>query len=349
VGPDNNVATFIGFGYTGTAHYRAAMPAGALREGLFIRDDQSLEVKREIGIRNAPVIVYSQPWLDFQLAECAQILDGGGKLIIDVDDDLRACLGKDDLQAEIDEDRVKVWEAALKAATLVTCSTQYIADSLTKRLGVPTMVCPNAIDLDRFNIQKFPRNKQATVIGWAGGFGHTEALQRIAPAINKVLHERPDTIFVSIGACGPDTLASSLLDRKLVEAGRVADAAFGTLYQYPVMLSQFHIGLAPAVDNDFYRGKSDIRLLELAASYVYPIGQGPTYDELYHQPGPIGSYLTAEADPDAWADTIMSIIANPKERYMAGKRARKYIAAQRTVANTVDAWRAAIDRALEEA
>lgn len=343
--PDiNNVATFCGFG-TGSAHYRCAMPARALGEGLFVRDDKTLEITREIGTRNAAAVIYSQPWLDFQIAECAQVIKGGGKLIVDCDDDLRAAMGKTDLPASLTEDRVKLWEQLLQQAHLVTCSTQHIADTLTKRLGVKTMVCPNAIDLDRFNIEKLPRNKESVVIGWSGGAGHLEAFERIAPAINKVLDARDDVLFVSLGNPAPDVLPSSLLDPKHVENNRVADAGWQKLYAYPAIMSQFHIGLAPAVDNDFYRGKSDIRFLEYAASYVYTIGQQPTYDI------PVGGgvELRADAATDDWVEAIMQVIANPKERYVAGKRARKYVKDHRGPASLIAPWRAAIDYALEQA
>lgn len=338
-----NNATFIGFGFAGVAHYRCAMPASALGQGLFIRDDKTLAVKRAVGTIEAPVIIYSQPFNDFQLGECAEILANGGKLIIDVDDDLRSILGKTDLLLEMDEDRVKLWEGALKAATLVTCSTQYIADSLRKRLGVNTMVCPNAIDLERFNIAKFPRNKKRTILGWSGGAGHLEALERIAPAIEAVMDEREDVGFVSIGEPAPGVKASSLLG-KHAGSDRVYDAGFGALYEYPVMMSQFHIGLAPAVDNEFYRGKSDIRFLEQSAAYVYTIGQLPTYKHIMEG---CGWYLTADATVDEWREALMHAISDPKLRYQSGLRARKHIAANRTMQQTAPAWQAAIDRALE--
>lgn len=341
-----NRATFIGFGYAGVAHYRAAMPASALGEGLFIRDDRTLAVKKVVGETSAPVIVYNNPYLDFQLAECAEILQNGGRLIVDCDDDLRACMDNPHLLSpeRFTEERVAAWESCLKAATLVTTSTEHIADSLRKRLGVECMVCPNAIDLDRFNIQKHPRAKTATVIGWSGGAGHLDAIERVVPALEKVLAERKDIVFAMIGEPAPGVGVEKLLPNAAASK-QAFDFGFGGLYEYPQVLCQFHIGLAPAVDNEFYRGKSDIRFLEYAASYVYPIAQQPTYEI------PVGGgiELRAEAEAIDWQEAIMQAIADPKGRYQTGLRARKHVAAKRTIANTRDAWKAAIDRALEEA
>lgn len=344
----DNQATFISFGKSGVAHYRAAMPAAATESGLFIRDDRTLQPIKLVGTVEAPVIVYSQPFLDFQIRECEQIIEGGGRLIVDIDDDLRGMLGKDDLMAEFDEGVVERQERLMQKASLVTCSTQYIADGLRKRLGVETMVCPNAIDLDRFNVRKLPRNKEVTVIGWAGGVGHYEAFSRIAPAIISVLDARDDVAFVSLGTPKPETLASSLLG-KHSDSPRVADAGFLGLYEYPSIMCGFHIGLCPAVDNDFYRGKSDNKFLEHAASYVATIGQEPTYSSIKTGDGETGILLPADASVGDWRDCIMELIGDPKRRYQMTKRARKYAASERTIEQTAPLWRAAIDRALEKA
>lgn len=345
IGPQNNDATFIGFGRSGVAHYRCAMPARELGAGLFIRDDKTLAPIRELGIRNAPVVIYSMPWQDFQIAECLQILEGGGKLIIDCDDYLRGCIGKTDLMVEFDEERVSKHEEILKRAHLVTCSTQWLADKLEAELGVETMVCPNGVDLDRFNLRKMPRNKEATILAWSGGAGHLDAFKQIAPAIDRVMDERPKVAFVSVGAPAPEVAPSSLL--KHAGSDRVADAGFHPIYDHATIMCQFHIGLAPAVDNDFYRAKSPIRYLEQAAAYVATIGQHPTYELLNETLKTGGSFLTAQASTDAWVESILSLVDNPKERYLMTKRAHKFVRENHSIAQTAPKWRAAIDRALE--
>lgn len=337
----NNVATFVSWGFTGTSHYRSASVARALGEGLFVRDDHDLKVIIDIGIRNAPVMVMTNPWQAFQIRECEMILEAGGRLIIDVDDDLRAVMGKTDLLADFDEDTVKRWEENLTKATLVTTSTQWIADRLTRDLGIECVVCPNGIDLDRFNVRKFPRPKEATVIGWSGGVGHLDALKQIAPAINRVMDARPNTVFVSLGAPAPEVLPSSLLDQK--HDKRFHDAGFLPLYQHAVAMCQFHIGLAPAMDTDFYRSKSPIRAFEQAAAYTSTISQSPTYDGLKLE----RTHLPVDADTDAWVDAILDLVDNPKERYMRTKRAYRELKNNYTTQHTLDAWRTAIQKALD--
>lgn len=344
----DNKATFVVFGAGGVGHHRGAMPASATNSGLYVRHDRTLQPLKMIGTLEAPVIVYNNPFLSFQIEECEQVIAGGGQLIIDIDDDLRALLGKDDLMAEFDEAAVIRQEQLMQAASLVTCSTQHIADTLRKRLGVETMVCPNAIDLERFNVRKFPRNKEVTVIGWAGGVGHMEAFESIVPAIVSVLDARDDVAFVGLGSPKPNVLPSSLLG-KHADSPRVADAGFLGLYEYPAIMCGFHIGLCPAIDNEFYKGKSDNKFLEQAASYVATIGQEPTYNAIENGREETGILLPAGASPDEWRDCIMELIGDPKRRYTMTRRARKYVAQNRTLTQTAPMWQAAIDRALEKA
>lgn len=337
----NNVATFIGFGFSGVAHYRCAVPSQALGQGLYLRDDKTLEPLKDIGITNAPVVIYSMPFMDFQIKECHDILNGGGRLIIDVDDYLRGTIGKTDLLGTWTEEMVAQHEEILQQAHLVTCSTQWIADTLTRDLGVETMVCPNGIDLERFNVQKFPRPKDATIIGWSGGVGHLDALKKIAPAINRVMDERPNTIFVSLGSPSPEVFPSSLLDEKFDK--RMHDTGFIGLYQHPVAMAQFHIGLAPSMPNDFYRSKSQIRVHEQAAAYVATIAQEPTYKG--EIPGQ--KRLGVDATTDDWVAAILGYVDDPKLRYTDTKKARKYVKDHHSIDVTKKAWQAAIDRALE--
>lgn len=345
-GPTDNKATFIAWGLGGVGHYRGALPARYTNSGLFLRHDRTLEVIKDIGVRNAPVMIVNNPWLDFQIAECLEIIKGGGKLIIDVDDLLRSCIGKEDMLAQFTEEVVDKHEALLKEAHLVSCSTQHIADDLKNRLGVRTHVCPNGIDLERFNVRKFPRNKQATIVGWAGSGGHLEALQRVAPAIERVMDAKSDVAFVSLGAPSVNLVPSSLLG-KYAESERVGDAGWHGLYDYPTIMSQFHIGLAPAVDNGFYRSKSPLRFLEHAAGYVATVAQSPTYDSVLKDRPDLGILLPADATEDDWYNAIIDLVNDRKARYLMTKRAHAYVKQNHSIEQTKAAWLAAIDIALE--
>lgn len=337
----DNVATFIGFGRAGVAHYRSVAPAKYTQQGLFVRDDKNLAPLASVGITNAPVMVYSMPWMDFQIRECEEILDGGGKLIVDVDDYLRGIIGKTDLLGQWDEDAVNKHEEILKRATLVTCSTKWIADTLTRELGVDTMVTPNGIDMDRFNVRKFPRPKDAVAIGWSGGAGHLDAFKSIAPAINRVMDERPNTIFLSIGAPAPEVLPSSLLDQK--HEARFYDAGWLPMEDHAVSMCMFHIGLAPSQPNDFYRSKSPIRVLEQGAAMVSTVAQDPTYSGL----GLDIDMLPADADTDDWVTAILNLVDDRKARYARTKRVHKQIKEKYSMEVAAQAWQAAIDKALE--
>ena len=329
-------ACFVGFGPTGVQHYRSSMPAAALGASQFIRNHQDLSVISKIGVMEEPVLIYSMPFEDFQLAECAQVLEAGQKLIVDVDDYLRSLIGKDDIVQSnpFTLESVGRHEEVLKKATLVTTSNEWLANKLRDTLGVECVFCPNALDMDRFNIRRLPRRKDLTVVGWSGAAGHADALlQTIIPAMSEVLDARDDVLFCLIGdpvAGGKDV--AELFNEDARE--RVHTIPFSPLYKHAGVISQFHITLAPTLDNDFYRAKSDIRYLEASGAYSAVVASETTYGpEIRHASKLMGqpAGVVVDADPDAWVSAIMGLIADPKGRDRMSRVARKYVNQYRTM------------------
>lgn len=293
-------ALFVNFDSNGVTYLRSLIPAQAMRASLWVRDGAGLRPRLQIGRMDQPVVVYQMPREPFMFEEVAELLSKGVKVIADVDDLLVSFIGKPDHPnaEKYTEQYIADHEEAILACDLVTCSTQFIADYYAAK-GARTMVIPNALSLDRWDglrhankprlelvtsdFQKlFPSAKSrqaakdadAVYIGFACSVGHDEAFKAIAPTISRVIRENPNARFVSIGWPMLDKM-----DPDVIKTGRCGYMNFVPFPELPKILTQLHISLAPTLDDDFYRSKSDLRVLEAWASGSVVVGGRPTYGE----------------------------------------------------------------------
>lgn len=116
-------------------------------------------------------------------------------------------------------------------------------------------VIPNAIDFDIWDNLKKPKKNKKLRIGWEGGPMHTENLSLLKEIVPTILAKH-DVEFHFFGLC-PDFLRGD-----------------GVIFHPPVHFKKyietinslnFDIVLAPMVDSEFNRCKSNIRVLEAGA------------------------------------------------------------------------------------
>jgi hypothetical protein len=162
----------------------------------------------------------------------------------------------------------------MSACDGIICSTPFLAEKY-KEYG-PTWVCRNGIDLQRYQYTRMPHNEFR--FGWAGapGVGHREAMEPWMDAIRMVLREVPDSRFYSVGE-------PFALDLKSEFGDRAVAIPWVLLEVFPMTLLNFDVGLAPALDTDFWRGKSDLRWLEYSAMGVVTIADGNLYPDAEFQ------------------------------------------------------------------
>jgi hypothetical protein len=103
--------------------------------------------------------------------------------------------------------------------------------------------------------------------------------------------------------------------------------------QYPALMDDMDIGIAPIAHNDFNRGKSDLKYLEYTMAGVLPIVQkfGP-YMHL-----PKSSCVHADT-VEEWADAIEFYVNNPRHRRNEYQKAMSYVINQRTIYNNAGRW-----------
>jgi glycosyltransferase involved in cell wall biosynthesis len=198
------------------------------------------------------------------------------------------------------------YEGLIAEADAITTPSPVLAKKIKKLHPKKKIyIVPNAIDFDDY--KERPHENKPLTIGYMGAASHWKDLQLIIPVIN-ALHEKYDFNFKIYGMTGEPLeaviyYASMFLQqgtRPEVEEYNKEVVAVGDMLNkfgvehipfyppvlHPTILSKvdFDIGLAPLEDNEFNRGKSNIKFYEYAAvgtctlaSDVEPYKQEVTY------------------------------------------------------------------------
>lgn len=263
---------------SGGAHYRAALPAYLLGAGLLARDAK-LNVVKDTPPLDADVYIVALPRYDHQAEEQRARQSEGAKLLVDIDDDLTAIAAKTvDHEAAhtFTPEMLEIHDKCIREADGVTVSTPHLAHLVADRHDVhPSriFVCPNGVDLPRFagggDVQAQPP-PNSIVIGWSGSTGHGDALASIADELNACMEKHPRAFFVSIGHAAADLIE---------DQDRCAHVPWQSMKNHAAVLRSFDINIGPALDDAFYRAKSDLRFLEAAAAGTVFLGSRVTYGD----------------------------------------------------------------------
>lgn len=171
---------------------------------------------------------------------------------------------------------------------------------------------PNSIDFgerDRVYNMKFAKSKifkkkkNEIRIGWTGSAAHWENLKHIESAVIEILKEYPNTTFMYSGLFG------DLFQEKSIRE-RVVPVRWSNLKNWAKFNREvnFDIALAPLMDNDFNRAKSNLRILEYASAR-YPVIASPIEPYLGFE----DEILYAKEDFD-WYDKIKTLIEDEDVR-----------------------------------
>jgi hypothetical protein len=112
-------------------------------------------------------------------------------------------------------------------------------------------------------------------VGWWGIYNHWDDWRDVAPAIEPVLADRPETRLLLMGMPELAQLFPRLQAQgQLVTAPFVAAEELGP---YRAMLKSLDVALAPTCAHPFNEAKSDLKLLQYGAAGVAAIASRTTY------------------------------------------------------------------------
>jgi len=139
----------------------------------------------------------------------------------------------------------------------VIVSTPYLKEQYSNR-NANIFVVPNSIDFKAWDSARIRKGSDRIRIGWIGGGTHGPDLDVVLPVIEELINENPKVWFYCIHGATPAVkkMAHTYWTHK-----------WSKINLYPKFMSsfKFDIGIAPLVDNNFNRGKSNLRWLEYSA------------------------------------------------------------------------------------
>lgn len=327
---------FLGWGDAdGVTHYRTILPATTLGCDWGVIDMNGKIVLSSGTETKHDVIVVQNAWNDWQLKHVMNMKKMGAKVILNVDDWVKS-IGKMKTSHGFADyfNSKKVLDNHYKLMRIVDgvlVSTEWLA--VRCRMMNPNVaVARNMLDLERYERVGEPVRDSGTVIGWAGGTGHREALRGVLDPLTDVLVENEDVHFAMLGDDMSGMFGKELRDR-------VHHLPWSPLQIYPELMSAFDMVIAPAQENDFYRAKSQLRFYEACAMALPTVG-APMYDEIVqHDTG-----FIADGD-DEWYRHLTYLVRNHEVRRNMGKAARLYVQNEvGTGSKRADEWTEAINK-----
>jgi glycosyltransferase involved in cell wall biosynthesis len=329
---------FLSRGSNAVSWYRSALPALALGCDWACYDGNEPPHTRLVwGRTEAPltfadvasydVVVLQQPRGAAWQKAIRAWQDKGIVVLFEVDDWIRSVRKMDDhaFAKNFDRKVIEEIELCMRAADGVICSTPWLAERYAS-VNPNTHVCRNGIDLKRYALT-LPEREHAT-IGWAGATGHANGMRPWLGQVAAVMRARPDTHFVSIGGQG---FADAL--RAEFGSARCLDVPWAPFDVYPAAMTHMNVALAPAGQNNFFRGKSDLRWLEAGALGIPLVADPMVYPEIEH--GVTGFHAHS---PEEVRELLLTLVDDPDLRARVGAAAKAYVSEHRSAQVAARQW-----------
>lgn len=223
-------------------------------------------------------------------------------LVVDTDDAFHD-IDRSHPEYDLQKQRTEAFDYLISHASQIWVSTQRLAKHFKKKSKNPIMIVPNSLDKRLWHLDNTQvSNDRPLQILYMGTGSHDADFELIRPTLQQL---KPGSFELTmIGAISKPINESWLK--------RVPQPPFmGSLYLkfVPWFLKQgpFDVGIAPLVDNDFNRSKSDIKCLDYLASGLLPVVSDI---EAYATPD-LGPYIIRVKNSGfAWQKALSDLSAN---------------------------------------
>jgi len=195
----------------------------------------------------------------------------GKKIVCDFDDFIIANKSNPNKKLHEVSQFPEISRILLKISDMVTVTTEYLAKQY-KKYNNNVVVLPNYMDLERWDQPKKKNESDTLRIGWAGSLTHLEDIKMVERPLKQILEEFYNVQLVLVGD----------VRFKEMFKGYNVEVMLGVPFEYwPDKLNnlQLDIGIAPLVDNEFNRGKSNIKWQEYSISKVPGIFSPTVYEQ----------------------------------------------------------------------
>jgi polysaccharide biosynthesis protein PslH len=206
------------------------------------------------------------------------------------------------------------------AQVLVTSPTDKSALEELAGTSLPHLqVVPNGVDLDYFSPNG--RHREATTIAFSGKMSYhanvTAALHLVNDIMPKVWAQRPEVKVVIVGK-DPAPEICALVNKPQDPSGQQQVVVTGTVADIRPYLHQSAVAVAPVP----YGAGIQNKVLEAMACGSAVVASPQACSALGVQPG--RDLLVADT-PDAFANSILALLAQPVQQQSLGFSARSYV------------------------
>ncbi len=337
---------------------RLGVPAGALRQlGYKVHLFHGFA---QTHLKDHDLAVFCRPFDRDAARAIAAYVRAGIPVIVDIDDLFHAIPPHSPAYERVGPGNpaaLKLLEQSIAAADRVTVATPGLAEAyrpLARSIAVLpsawsraqweqggislTPALPHGEGGSRGAIHCAPSpapHPPAVVLGWAGTPTHRVDVQEMRAGVLRALEQRPQARLVIIGDPGVYQVFKTLPAAQCTYRPGVP---FG---QYPKLLAEFDVLLAPLEDNTFNRAKSDLKLLEAGICGI-PWVASPL--PAYRDWGVGGVFA---ATPEEWEQALLCLIDDAELRRRLGAEGRAQ-AETREISHIVRLWEALIEEVIGE-
>lgn len=208
------------------------------------------------------------------------------------------------------------YKNVISASTVVTVSTQYLADRIKSWVRCPIHILENTVDVTRFNVKEHSASTTPT-LGWVGATSHRSGDLEILRGIVNPLVVGGEYKMQHSGhyAHAPSFASKVGLHDDQVLVLPAVDAV-----HYPELLTM-DVGIAPLRDTPFNHAKSDIKLLEYSASGIPWVGSALSSYEGLRKSWGIGR---TASKPSQWLKHLRDL-KDPVRRAEEGEALREAV------------------------
>lgn len=171
------------------------------------------------------------------------------------------------------------------------------------------------------------RKHKGIRLGWIGGRAHFDDLMMVAPMLRSILEKRDDVTLVLINSAIRESCKSMgrVYPFEGLKNVHYADRSV-PINRYAAFAASFgfDVGLAPLIDCNFNRSKSNLRWLEYSALGIPTIATDISHFSQSITPFEDG-LLVKDNDLDKWKEYIELLIADKNLREAIGHRAHKRV------------------------
>jgi glycosyltransferase involved in cell wall biosynthesis len=341
---------YAGLGYSRSSWYRCVLPA------MYSGQDWVGIVGQPPGLQMASGWVDQSTkfpnFLDYDAVVLQQVRgirwmglihklqERGIKVLYEIDDYVHAIRKADDhdFRAHYQKQHLQKMEVCMRTCDGVICSTDYLAERY-ERLSRRTWVCENGLDLGRYRLTRPPRGelggRETVSVLWSGATGHQRAALPWLQSVAEVMLDTDHVSFVSVGQDFAAVLSGRFPERTI-------SVPFTSLECYPAAMMMGDVSIAPAGKSDWYRAKSDLRVMESQALGI------PVVADRHYRDSVLDGRTGIVADSSFSAlKGLQTLVLNDELREKMSSQAREHAHREFDMQIRVRAWETAIAEAAE--